>query len=91
MSYAPSEVNEIDGIFTEKEFGKPFEFVKGPGDAHGEEIGATHRIFVADVIGWPYRYAKVLKTVAYVAIDEDDEGCAVWEKWDIKKCREYAA
>lgn len=30
------------------------------------------------------RFAKLLKTVAYVATDEDNEGKAVIEKWPIK-------
>jgi len=39
---------------------------------------------------WGYRYAVVMKTVAYIAVDEDDEGLPVVEKWHLKKCREYA-
>jgi hypothetical protein len=31
------------------------------------------------------RFAKILKTVAYIAVDEDAEGKPVLEKWDIKK------
>jgi hypothetical protein len=30
-----------------------------------------------------YRYARVLKTVAYIAVDEDEYGLPVVEKWDI--------
>lgn len=30
------------------------------------------------------RFAKVLKTVAYVVTDENDDGSPVVEKWDIK-------
>jgi len=36
------------------------------------------------------RYGKVLKTVAYIAIDEDEYGNPVVEKWDIKKYRKYS-
>jgi hypothetical protein len=31
-----------------------------------------------------FRFAKVLKTVVYVVIDEDEYGLPVVEKWDIK-------
>ena len=36
-----------------------------------------------------YRYATVKKTVAYVVIDEDDNGEPVIEKWNIKGHRIY--
>jgi|TARA_R110000764_G_scaffold466_1_gene1816 hypothetical protein len=36
-----------------------------------------------------FRYAKVLKTVAYIAVDEDAYGRPVVEKWFIKQHREY--
>jgi len=35
------------------------------------------------------RYAKVLKTVAYLVTDEDECGEPVVERWDIKKFRSY--
>ena len=31
----------------------------------------------------PYRFAKVFQTVAYIAVDEDENGKAVWEKWQV--------
>jgi hypothetical protein len=31
-----------------------------------------------------FRFAKVLKTVAYIVVDEDEYGLPVVEKWDIK-------
>ena len=36
-----------------------------------------------------YRLARVLKTVAYIAIDEDAEGRPVLEKWHIGSHRRY--
>jgi hypothetical protein len=35
-----------------------------------------------------YRYGKVLKTVAYIVVDEDDNGPIVM-KWNVKEFREY--
>jgi len=51
--------------------------------------GFTHKVWVGDTIGSPYRYAVVMKTVAYIAVDEDEDGPVV-EKWYLKKNREYA-
>jgi len=31
------------------------------------------------------RFARILETVVYVAVDEDDMGCPVLEKWALKK------
>ena len=36
-----------------------------------------------------FRYARVLKTVAYIVVDEDEYGDAIVEKWNIKKQRIY--
>ena len=36
-----------------------------------------------------YRYGIVKKTVAYVAVDEDEFGLPVLEKWKLKKNTEY--
>lgn len=69
----------VNGIFVEKEFGKYFEFSNTPSD-WGRTIGATHQVYVLDGL----RDAKILKTVAYVAVDEDDNG-PVWEKWQIRR------
>lgn len=40
-----------------------------------------HEIAMSD---GSFRFAKVLKTVAYVVVDEDEYGNAVVEKWDVK-------
>ena len=36
-----------------------------------------------------FRYAKVLQTVAWIVVDEDENGDAVYEKWEIKQHRNY--
>jgi hypothetical protein len=65
-----------------------------PGDNFAKEIKATHQIIPIRHIlksappggtsGGYLRYAKILKTVVYVAVDESPEGGAVWEKWKTK-------
>ncbi len=35
------------------------------------------------------RAARVLKTVAYVAIDEDQDGAPVLQRWEITRCKAY--
>jgi len=60
--------------------------------AADENGGFTHKVWVGGegVCGqWGYRYAVVMKTVAYIAVDEDEDGPVV-EKWNIKKNVEYA-
>jgi hypothetical protein len=42
-----------------------------------------YEIAVGDGFGFGYRYAKILQTVAYVAVDENDSGPVI-EKWAIK-------
>jgi hypothetical protein len=43
-------------------------------------------IFMSD---GTYRYAAILKTVAYVVVDENEYGCPVIEKWQIKQHKVY--
>lgn len=79
MGYAGAG-QPVCGEFREKEFKKNFEFIDRV-DQWGETIGATHTVYCHDN---NVRYAKVLKTVAYICVDEDDFGKPVWEKWFIK-------
>ena len=68
-------------------FGAHFEFSDRPeGDRQGMWAGYPHRVFTVD----GDRAALVLKTVAYVIIDETDDGSPVFEKWEIKRHRAYA-
>jgi hypothetical protein len=50
-----------------------------------------HIVYVNDVAGHGcgYRAARVLGTVVYVVIDEDDNGPVV-EKWTLKRHRKWA-
>jgi formylglycine-generating enzyme required for sulfatase activity len=68
------------GQFTERSVGKTHEYSLIGDDGllwMGEEY--PHKLWTLD----GYRYARVLKTVAYIVVDEDEYGLPVIEKWDI--------
>jgi hypothetical protein len=73
------------GEFQEVEFGKYFTYRKTD-NPWAIQQGFIHEIDVLDGV----RFARVLKTVAYVCTDEDAEGKAVFQIWKIKKHVQYA-
>ena len=91
MAFAPSAVYPIreGGAFIEKDHGNFFEY-----DLHGEDTfaGYPHRVWVSENpvndSGW--RYALVKKTVAYIVVDEADDGQPVVIKWSIKGHLSYS-
>ena len=83
------------GVFVEKDTGNYFEYSDIGDDPmmYEENGGFTHKVWVGGggVCGdQGYRYAVVMKTVALICVDEDDEGLPVVEKWYLKKNTEYA-
>ena len=75
------------GQFVEKEVGNYFEYSANNTGMFPEY---PHLVWVGGLVNdCGYRYANVMKTVAYIAVDEDDDGLVV-EKWDIKKNIKYA-
>lgn len=81
--------SSIIGMFTEKEVGNYFEYSHN-NDGVMEDY--PHLVWVTNPIegiDQGYRYARVLKTVAYIVVDEDDYGRPVVEKWYIKDNRTY--
>lgn len=79
MAYSStSTLPTVIGQFRELSAGLPFDFR----DAPENQFGMPHQVFVG--AKGETRFAKVLKTVAYVVVDEDDEGREVVEKWRIK-------
>ena len=83
----------IIGCFREKDCDNLFEF------SHNQDLDEVwayrfpHKIWVTtpqDGIDCGFRYGTVKKTVAYLAVDEDEFGEPVMEKWYIKNHREYA-
>ena len=82
----------ILGAFNEKTNGHRFEFTS----RSDQECGAfapdyPHAVFVGPWGSVETRPARVLKTVAYVVVDEDAEGNPVVEKWAIKYYVGYIA
>jgi hypothetical protein len=72
--------------------GVPFEFeLNDPADSWLPVVDYPHRVHVQTSpigeSGW--RYARVLKTVAYIVTDEDEHGQPVIEKWDVKRHTTY--
>lgn len=72
------------GEFQEKDYGKYFTY-KNTSDEWALSQGFYHEVDVLDGV----RYAKVLTTIAHIAIDEDAEGKTVVEIWKIKKHIRY--
>jgi hypothetical protein len=74
------------GSFFHSETNTLFEFAerRHPDDAFAPEM--PHVIYVGP-FGTP-RLAKVFKTVAYVVVNEDENGPVI-EKWPIKQFRPY--
>jgi len=96
MAFAPSSVykdvgdGSIVGRFVEKDCGNLFEFSENNDGIFPE---FPYKVWVANPIDGlesGYRYAKVLKTVAYLAVDEDEYGNVVVDKWNIKAYTKYA-
>ena len=80
------------GCFVEKDTGNYFEYSNNDEPMNvGEDF--PHKVWVGGegVCGmWGYRFANVKKTVAYIAVDEDEFGLPVVEKWYLKSNKEYA-
>jgi hypothetical protein len=83
MAFAPAAlIGKVAGQFTEREFGKWFEY-----DALSDNPDYPHRVWVTtprEGIDSGWRHARVLKTVAHIVIDEDENGLVV-EKWSIRR------
>jgi len=98
MSFAPintyfDQDATILGAFVEKDFDELFEFT-----VNDEETSAfnpeeyPHKVYVtSNPLGGmhAWRYARVLKTVAYIVTDEDENGDPVVEKWAINRHQLY--
>lgn len=93
MSLGPRNNTETYvGMFTERECGNYFEYsmaddlVLHPDMKTGRKTEYPHKVWVCEPwkhdCGW--RRALVKKTVAYIVVDEADDGSAVIERWYIK-------
>lgn len=70
-------------IVKDTEFKNSHEFYTSAPCEWSEERGATHTLYCGAGLGKGTRPAKLLKTVAYVGIDENADGEIVWEKWSV--------
>ena len=86
--------NNLTGYFTEKDYGRPFEYknndveVLHPDLKTGRNTVYPHLVFVGPE-GDQVRMAFVKMTVAYVVVDEIDTDVYRIEKWNIKNHRSY--
>ncbi len=90
MAFAPSseyDLNNVAGFFREKDHDNPFEYSKV---SETPFEGYDRKVWVGP-LQCEYRYAKILKTVAYIVVDEDATGGPVVEKWFLKDHRVYPA
>ena len=87
MAFAPMNVEPVLGEFVEKEIGNYFHWSEND-DPFNVCEDFPHKVWVGG-LGQQYRYAEVLKTVAYICVDEDEFGLPVVEKWFIKNRKEY--
>jgi hypothetical protein len=82
MALAPyAAAQKLTGHFTETELGKYFEY-----DRLSDSLEHPYRVWVTtpwEGIDSGWRYAKVLKTVVHIVVDEDENGFVI-EKWSIK-------
>lgn len=85
-SHNPEQFPMILGSFAEVDHSKVFEYSLRNESNWLSKEKFPHLVYVGS---GETRYAKVLKTVAYVVIDEDENGEPVIDKWYIKKHRVY--
>lgn len=97
MSFAPDSTyfdigdGSIIGCFEECDTGNLFEFSRND-EEMTDSWDFPHKVWVTTprkYMDSGFRYARVLKTVAYIAVDEDAYGQPVVEKWEIKKRLDY--
>lgn len=71
------------GQFVEADHGHTFEYADRPAGLGGDFAPeAQHLVYVGGE--GQYRFARVLKTVAYIITNVNDDNEPVWEKWQIK-------
>ncbi len=95
MSFAPASTcffptgdGSIRGSFRNAETDAFFEFSECPEDERCFGPEFNMKVWMSD---GTFRFAKVMKTRAFVVVDEADDGSAVTEKWVTKQARFFDA
>lgn len=73
------------GCFREAEQGRYFEYAVRPDEGIDFAPNCPHIVYVQD----GFRYAKVMKTVAWIVVGESEYDTPVYEKWTIREHRYY--
>ena len=82
------DVPLILGQFRESEHGQFFEYAARPEGFGGDFApDARHLVYVSG--GGVFRFARVLKTVAYVVVGEEENETPIEERWSIKLHNRY--
>lgn len=94
-SLDPAQNNTLLGEFKEKSMGHWFQYAASPHEIYAPTTKVLAPVRFPHIIsvgpeGNDTRYACVMGTVAYVIIDETENGWIV-EKWDIKMHSKYTA
>jgi hypothetical protein len=84
MGQIPTPDPLVLGCFKHRETNTLFEFAERRWHDDLFAPAACHVIYTLE----GPRLARVLKTVAHVVVDEDENG-PIWEHWQIKQYREY--
>lgn len=94
MGLVPSPLPLLLGQFREADHGHMFEYAERRWFSDHVAPEMPHVVYVgtsgSNSVGVVTRLAKVLKTVAYIVVDEDENGNPVIEKWSIKQHRAYS-
>ena len=97
-TYFDTGDGSIIGGFEEKTCENFFEFSAASAEEIDNSFGTiSHRIWVTTpwkshaghTMDCGYRLGNVLKTVAYLIVDEDEFGEPIVKKWNIRNHREY--
>ena len=85
-----TSIAKLNGCFTEREAGKTHFFREGIPSWMDEQFARAHCITHTMETLDGVRAIKLFKTVAYVAVDEDEFGVPIFKKWQIRDRRDYS-
>jgi hypothetical protein len=86
MAFATNPASAVLGGFTHALTNKFFEFIKAE-HPWAEQFEMPYEVFIGP--SGETRFARILKTVAYVCVDESADGSPILQRWPIKKLTHY--